>query len=239
MVGPGPGESIGEEVLLPAVARAAELGVEARMLSFVSEDPARDICELAASRDADLVLMGGHKPVLSQTLLGGVVHEVMSRCPATVGVLLDRGLVTPSRILVPYLGSVHDRTALALAQRLMISEKAQVTVLHVVRNRARADTDPGSSGARTLVDSVFSEDSGQVTMRIIKSRSPLEAAVAESGRGYDLVIVGAGKDWGLGERRLGIGFQPEKLLRESPASLLVVRGAEPTRKRLARATLRV
>ena len=53
------------------------------------------------------------------------------------------------------------------------------------------------------------------------------------------MVVGIGRDWGLGERVLGIGFQPEKLLTDSPTSLLVVRGPDVTpRRRLARATAR-
>ena len=240
MVGRGPGEAEGEDVLARAVARASELGVAPRTLSFVSDDPARDICELAEARDADLVLLGWHKPVLSQTMLGGVVHEVLSRCPATVGVLVDRGLDRIQRVLVPYLGSAHDRTALGLAQRLMTASGAEVTVLHVVREEPEGDeAGAGAGGARTLVDSVFSEDSGQVTMRVIKHRSPAEAALAESGRGYDLVIVGIGRDWGLGERVLGIGLQPERLMTDAPTSLLVVRGPDVApRRRLARATAR-
>jgi Kef-type K+ transport system membrane component KefB/nucleotide-binding universal stress UspA family protein len=241
MVSPGPGEEEGDDVLAPAIARAAELGVEIDALSFVSDDPARDICDLAVARDSDLVLLGWHKPVLSQTLLGGVVHDVMNRCQSTVGVLVNRGLGgTIGRVLVPYLGSSHDRAALGLAQRLMISQGAAVTVLHVVRHgRGEETLDPARSGARALVDSVFIEDSGQVHMKIIEHRSPAEAALAESERGYDLVIVGAEKEWGLGEPVLGIGLQPEKLMTDSPISLLVVRGPESApRRRLARATAR-
>jgi Kef-type K+ transport system membrane component KefB/nucleotide-binding universal stress UspA family protein len=232
MVGKGPGDRAGEDVLEPAVARAAQLGVDARMLSFVSDEPARDICELAAARDTDLVLMGWHKPVFSQTLLGGVVHDVLSRSPGTVGVLVDRGIDQIRRVLVPYLGSAHDLVALGLAQRLMRANGAQVTVLHVVR-----EEEGEAGGARTLVDSVFTELAGQVNMRVIAHRSPAEAALTESARGYDLVLVGVGKEWGLGGRKLGIGLQPEKLMTDSPTSLLVVRGPEMTpRRRLARAT---
>ena len=208
MVGRGPSEGAGEDVLAPAVARAAELGIAARMLSFISDQPARDICELAAARDVNLVLLGWHKPVLSQTLLGGVVHDVMNRCPGTVGVLVNRGLGPIKRVLVPYLGSAHDQTALGLARQLTRTSGAEVTIFHVTREA-------------------------------IAHRSPAEAALAESGRGHDLVIVGIGRDWGLGDRLLGIGFQPERLMSESPVSLLVVRGPEiAPRRRLARATAR-
>ena len=59
MVGAGPGEAQGEEVLAPAMERARRVGVEARMLSFVSDEPARDICDLAASRKRRLYVAGG------------------------------------------------------------------------------------------------------------------------------------------------------------------------------------
>jgi Kef-type K+ transport system membrane component KefB/nucleotide-binding universal stress UspA family protein len=241
MVGANRDDDEGDDVLAPAVARAAEAGFEARTLSFVSDDPARDICELSAARDADLVLLGWHKPVLSQTMLGGVVHDVISRCPATVGVLVDRGLRRIDRVLVPYLGSTHDRAALALAQRLMNSRAARVTVLHVVAHGrgAAASESPATSGARALVDAVFIEDSGQVNMKVVEHDDPLEAALAESASGYDLVIVGAEKQWGLGEPVLGIGLQPERLMSDSPTTILVVREPEPgPRRRLARATAR-
>jgi hypothetical protein len=106
----------------------------------------------------------------------------------------------------------------------MRTSGAQVTILHVTREGGAGDAaaeNAPAGGARTLIDSVFSEDSGAVRLQVIAHRSPAEAALVESGRGHDLVIVGIGRDWGLGDRLLGIGFQPERLMSESPVSLLV------------------
>jgi len=47
------------------------------------------------------------------------------------------------------------------------------------------------------------------------------AALEEAGRGYDLVLVGAGHQWGL-ERRL-FGLAPEFMVERCPISLLLVR----------------
>jgi nucleotide-binding universal stress UspA family protein len=72
------------------------------------------------------------------------------------------------------------------------------------------------------MDTVFDESKGRVTFRSLEHDSPADAVLAESQRGYDLVIVGIGREWGLEHRPFGI--QAERLLRESPASILVVRG---------------
>jgi hypothetical protein len=50
---------------------------------------------------------------------------------------------------------------------------------------------------------------------------PADAVIEASRRGYDLVVIGVGKEWGLEHR--AFGFQPEIVLKRSAASLLVVR----------------
>jgi nucleotide-binding universal stress UspA family protein len=157
-----------------------------------------------------------HKPVLNQTLLGGVVHEVMNDAVGTVAVYLDRGHPERRRVLVPFQGSRHDRAAAALAARVQQSSGCEITILHVLRSGGR------SAEVRTVVDS-FADTGGTVLIETVEHRSPAAAAI-ERAAGYDLVIVGAGEEWGLGGRPLGIGLQPERLIRDCPTSLLVVRG---------------
>src|SRR6185436_20157090 len=103
-----------------------------------SPKPARDICNVASVKRADLVLLGWHKPLIGRTVLSGTVHEVMDRAESNVAVLVDRGLGWVSRVLVPYLGSEHDRGALRLAARFARNAGTNVTILQVV------DMDPRS-----------------------------------------------------------------------------------------------
>lgn len=145
----------------------------------------------------------------------------------------------------PYQGSAHDRAALAVARRVLVVVGAGVTVLHVTR------PDREGQGARELVESVFASESrpaitgepagdgkaGQVTMKMVEHRSPAEAALAESAQGYDLVIVGVGREWGLAARPLGIGIQPERLIQECSTSILVVRGPGEARAGLVEARI--
>jgi Kef-type K+ transport system membrane component KefB/nucleotide-binding universal stress UspA family protein len=214
------GEAAGQTrdpVLEPLLAKARELEVEVRPLSFVSSDPAEDIRHVAELKRAGLVLMGWHKPVFSQTFLGGTVYRVLRDAPSNVGVFVDRGLQRVNRILVPFIGSVHDRAAVALARRILGRDEVEVTLLHV-RDPVAGDAE----GARDSDDVIDEPAGGRVVVRVVHHASPVDAALAEMEGGYDLAIIGAGREWGLEQRLLGV--QRERLVLESKTSLLIVRG---------------
>ncbi|QSQ21124.1 cation:proton antiporter [Pyxidicoccus parkwayensis] len=207
-----------EGALAPLMGRAEKLGLAVRPLSFVSTEPATDIVRTAQARRADLVLLGWHKPLFSQTVLGGTVHEVMEAANGTVGVLVDRGLTDVKRVLVPFIGSPHDRAALGLARRMMRQAGAEVTVLHVT-------SDLGGTGARAQVEELFPAEEGGVRLKVVRHEAPDEAALEEARNGYDLIVVGLGAKWGLEDRLFGL--QRERIVRDAPGSLLVVRHPEP------------
>lgn len=208
--------------LEPLLAQARELDVEVSPMSFVSTDPADDICRIAEVNSADLVLMGWHRPLVSQTLLGGVVYDVMANAPAKVGVFVDRGLGRIRRVLVPFRESPHDRAALMVASRLAVGG-VQIDVLEV---RTPEDPTPRGEGVGQLITRMFGAHGASVGVRTVTDASPVDVVLEASGVGYDLVVVGVGRAWGLEERR--IGRHPERLMNESPASLLIVRGSEAT-----------
>lgn len=207
-----------DAALSPLLGRAEKLGLAVRPLSFVSAEPAADIIRTAQARHADLVLLGWHKPLFSQTMLGGTVREVMEATSGMVAVLVDRGLTDVKRVLVPFIGSRHDRAALSLARRMVRQVGAEVTVLHVT-------SDLGGSGARAQVDELFPAEEGGVRLKVVRHESPDEAALEEARHGYDLVVVGMGAQWGLDDRRFGL--HRERIIQDAPNSLLVVCHPEP------------
>ncbi|WP_437552339.1 cation:proton antiporter [Sorangium sp. So ce367] len=221
-------ERQGAAALAPLLSRAKELGAEVRPLSFVSPKPSNDICNVADVKQADLVLVGWHKPLLSQTVLGGTVYEVMRGAHTDVGVLIDRGLAAVRKLLVPFHGTLHDKAALSLARRLAQQVGADVTILHVVKPKRRSDD---ALGAQQTVDEVFEGEEGgalqksKVLLKVVEHDSPADAALEEAKRGYDLVLVGVGPEWGLAQRRFGI--RAEHIIQGCPTSLLVVRHYEP------------
>lgn len=209
-------EKHGGDALEPLMERASTLGLEVRPLSFVSAEPGLDICLTAEAKQAQLILLGLHKPLFGRTMLGGTVHEVMEGARADVGVLVDRGLESIRRVLVPFIGSPHDRAAIALARRLLRSVGAEVTVLHVTA----PEGEHGPAKTRTLVESMLPEEAGRVHFKVVAHDSPEDAALEEARRGYDLVVVGVGAEWGL-ENGL-FGLHRERLIADAPTSLLVV-----------------
>lgn len=221
-------ERHGAAMLAPLLSRAKELSAEVRPLSFVSPKPSHDICNVADVKQADLVLVGWHKPLLGQTVLGGTVYEVMRGARTDVGVLIDRGLTAVRKLLVPFHGTAHDKAALALARRLAQQVGADVTILHVVKPKRRSDD---TLGAQEAVDEVFEGEEGgalrksKVVLKVVEHDSSAEAALEEARRGYDLVLVGVGTEWGLAQRRFGI--RAEHIIQGCPTSLLVVRCYEP------------
>ncbi|WP_332307090.1 universal stress protein [Stigmatella aurantiaca] len=125
-------------------------------------------------------------------------------------------------MLVPFIGSQNDRQALALARRILRHTGAEVTVLHV--------TAPGSASqgprGRALVEELFPQELGQVRFKVVEHESPEEAALAEASLGYDLTVVGAGSEWGLEDRLFGLSR--ERIIRDAPGSLLIVRHPLPS-----------
>jgi Kef-type K+ transport system membrane component KefB len=206
-----------EGALAPLLDRARELGVEVRPLSFVSSEPGTDICRTAEAKRADLILLGWHKPLFSRTVLGGTVHEVMREAGTDVAVLVDRGLKELRRVLVPFIGSPHDRAALKLARRLLRQAGAEVTLLHITS----PERPPEGASARSRVEDLFPEESGRVRLQVVAHASPEEAALEESRKGYDLVVVGVGAEWGLESHPFGL--HRERIIEDAPASLLIVR----------------
>ncbi len=218
--------------LQPLLAEAAKQGTPVTTVSFVSRDVPSDIARTARLRQADLILMGFHNPVYSSNVLGGTVHRVLTGSDTDVAIYVDRrafargttaddaaaDAAPPRNILVPYLGSKHDRLAMELAGRMARRAKVSVTVLHVVAPGRQT----ASGDAKAATDRVFN-DPGQpmpVTMRVLEHDSPVDAVI-EQARDFDLVVIGVAEEWGLESHLLG--FRAERVAREVRCSLLIVR----------------
>jgi len=193
--------------LAPTLAHARARNLAARPLQFMSRSPADDIRDVARAKGASLIVMGWHKPFWSRTVLGGTVQAVMRESTAEVAVFIDRGLAwPPGRILVPYAGTLQDRSALRLATRLADRHGATLTVLAVMRPGAAAPQVEGDTSPE---------------VRLVEATSPVDAVIREAGA-HDLTVLGVGEDWQLEPHVFGL--RHERLAAECPSSLLVVRG---------------
>jgi Kef-type K+ transport system membrane component KefB/nucleotide-binding universal stress UspA family protein len=205
--------------LQPLLAEASAHEIKVTPVSFVSRDIPSDIARTARMRNVDLILMGFHNPVYTASILGGTVHRVLTGSDSDVAIYVQRIDSLPRNILVPFLGSKHDRMALELAGRLARNIKVPVTVLHVtpsVRDEQKI------VHAKSMTDMVFSDPAHPlpVTMRTIQSDSPVDVVI-EQAKEFELVIIGVAEEWGLESQLLG--FRAERVASEVTSSLLIVR----------------
>jgi nucleotide-binding universal stress UspA family protein len=211
-----------EEVLRPLLAQAEKHGIPVEAILLTATDVAAGVAEVAAERQASLVLIGFHHSVFSRTMLGGTVHRILETVETDVAVFVDRGYFGGRKILVPYRGGEHDRLALQIAARAARGAEAQVEVLHVISSGARGGSKPAA--ARTEAERLFAprgaERPHNWSFRSIDDASPVDAVLRESAS-YDLVVIGVSEEWGL-ESHL-FGLRPERIAEQSPTSMLIVR----------------
>lgn len=221
-----PLKPVEDESLEPLLEFATANDVVVQPLTFTSTDVAGDIAHVAVDRHTDLVLIGFHNPVFGKALLGGTVASVLRAVETDVAVFIDRGFGAAGTVLVPFLGTTHDRLALDLAARIGRSGRTKVTVLHVIAPASDAAltgrSAPPHAGTRAAVERVFADptQANPVTIRTVESETPV-SAVLEAAREFDLVIIGVAETWGL-ESQL-FGMRPERIARDCPTSLLIVR----------------
>jgi len=183
--------------------------------------PAVEITEYAAERGVDLIVVGsrglGGK---TNVALGSVSYQVAMRAPTSV--LVVRGAKPFDRILLAHDGSEDARLAADDVVQIAPKFGSRVTVSFIVPAR------PG--GAFTLAGSPMepflleTEDrlrkAGIPVVRDLRYGHPAEELV-KAAKGYSLVAVGAR---GRSDLALDyVGGVADKILRNSPASTLLVR----------------
>lgn len=235
-----------QDVLEVVSAQAKVLDVPVNTMEFVSPNIARDIAEAARANRTVWTIMGWHKPVFLQSILGGTVGAVLRDSPAHVGILIDKGLGDVKRVLVPYLGEPQDVGALMAAERIGKLPDVRVTILHVVppgrhaRNEEAAVAaagqpageaaakSPADGGVKLGVQQLVSKHlpavgtANQVHMKVVESASPIDVITEESHR-YDLIILGLSERWNLEGGLLGAA--QESVAQLSACSLLITRAS--------------
>lgn len=216
-------DSFGDTALRPLTDAAESQKVPSEMLAMVSRDVPSDIARIARVKQADLVLMGFHKPIFGRAILGGTVHRVLTGADTDVAILVDRGIQWPLKIMVPYQGSPHDRLAVEMASRMASVPGTTVTILHVVP--------PGKGGSAN--ESVRKQTfPGSVEVRLIEGQSPIDTILTQSDES-SLMVVGMSDEWGLASHLFGL--RAERMAHEWPGSLLLVRKYLPIEGQLATA----
>jgi Kef-type K+ transport system membrane component KefB/nucleotide-binding universal stress UspA family protein len=185
----------------------------------VAIDVARETVRIAELDQADLIIVGWHRPAFSGNRLGGKVGQILSLAPVDVAVFLDRGQSKINELLLLYAGNVHDDLALELALRLLLNQNSrQLTILRVVGNEQQ-ETEL-SYESRQSIDLLPTDALARIKTVVVKTSEPIEAAVEASGSA-DLTIAGTSREWGI--ERQTLGRYTDELASRCHSSLLIAR----------------
>lgn len=185
----------------------------------VSNDVARATTDIAVLDQANLILLGWHRPAFNKNRLGGRVGQILSTVPVDVAVFIDRGKERLENILVPYSGNIHDDLALVLALRLLINmDTAHLLVLRVAQTgQAQIEL---SNEFRTMLEQLPSSVRDRINIKTIQAPEPIKAVV-EASATVDLTIAGTSRAWGIERQTLGRGA--DELANQCRSSLLITR----------------
>jgi nucleotide-binding universal stress UspA family protein len=187
---------------------------------------ASGIASIAHSRrDTQLILLGWHGPITLGRIRGSIDKEVLRSASCDVGVLMDRRLKTPRRILVPVGGGPHARLGLRLAFNLARGNQGELTALRIVTRRQDVDLDAEHEALQKMVQSELTEADHHVRLRVRQSPQVVSCILNEARQDYDLLVIGASNEWFL--RNWLFGSIPDIIAERSPCSVLLVRKYEP------------
>ncbi|BAZ52640.1 sodium/hydrogen exchanger [Nostoc sp. NIES-4103] len=185
----------------------------------ISNNVARETAQIATIEQANLILVGWHRPAFSNNRLGGRVGQILSTAPVDVAVFIDRGGERLEKLLVPYSSNIHDDLALILALRLLINiETCTLQVLQVVFENYLQDelSDELHRIFRQLPISVRD----RIEIKIVEAPEPIQAVIAAS-EAVDLTIAGTSRAWGI--ERQTLGRYTDALAIQCRSSLLITR----------------
>jgi Kef-type K+ transport system membrane component KefB/nucleotide-binding universal stress UspA family protein len=184
----------------------------------VASDVAQETVRVADLDQADLILLGWHRPAFSSNRLGGRVGQILSMAQTDVAVFIDRQFAQLDQLLVPYAPDMHNDLSLEIALRLLVNcPDARLTILRVLSESAHTAL---SDEFRTLLDPLPSTVQARIDIPTVSTLDPI-SAVVEASKTVDLTIAGASREWGL--ERQTLGYHTDELAVQCHSSLLITR----------------
>lgn len=185
----------------------------------ISTNVARQTAQIAAIEQADLILLGWHRPAFSKNRLGGRVGQILTNAPVDVAVFIDRGEERLESLLVPYSANIHDDLALVLALRLLVNrETCRLLILQVVSdNQSKNEL---SHELQSMMEQLPQNVRDRIDIKIVEATDPLQTVVTAS-EVVDLTIAGTSRAWGI--ERQTLGRYTDELAIQCRSSLLITR----------------
>lgn len=184
----------------------------------IASDVARTTAQIAQIDQANLILVGWHRPAFSRNRLGGRVGQILTQAQVDVAVFVDRGGERLERMLLPYAASIHDDLGLELALRLLVNGKMRsLTVLRVLQNEGTTEL---SNEFHDLMEQLPISVRDRIDIETVEATEPIQAVIKAS-QIVDLTIAGTSRTWGI--ERQTLGRYTDELAIECHSSLLITR----------------
>jgi glucosyl-3-phosphoglycerate synthase len=198
------------------VAPENELAVEVR--AFLAVEPgAMALLPMRRGRD-------GEQSWVRRALRKPLPVDVAWVRPPTNGYAKDTPFDTGMRVLLPARGGPQAELALSLSQDLVDVLRAQVAILHVMReNMPEMERATEEAPFNELLERIRRARPGiERPRRIYVTGTDVVKTVAQATEGYDLLIMGAG-----GEAAADLGRFTNAVARQSKLALMAVKTRVP------------
>lgn len=177
-------------------------------LKLISDPHPAEQVLVEAERDYELIVLGeNRRAVGSETLLGGIVDEVVRKAPCPCLIVREPPTAgdgkpplyrewSPKKILVPTVGTEYSKNAVELAAVLAASTQAELTIVHISRTDAN---DVDSARPRELGDQIVAREAergrkfgASITTAVHEGARPEELILKLARDGnYDLIVIGS------------------------------------------------
>jgi amino acid transporter/nucleotide-binding universal stress UspA family protein len=227
--------SEGRALMETVIEEAKQRGVPVRTMLRVGRNVSQVIQLTAEERDVDLMLLGWPGYTRAGDLAFGRVIDLLTmNPPCDLAVIRFRERELPERILVATIGGPHASLALELADIQARRFEAQhgrpavITLFTVVS--PQSGQEGLTQGQRMLRNLAGAQRLG-TEIKAVAHSDVFQAIMAEAQQ-HNLVIVNAPRE-GLLEQRL-FGSIPERLARECPKTVIMVKRYLPVKSWLIR-----
>jgi nucleotide-binding universal stress UspA family protein len=177
-------------------------------LKLISDPHPAEQVLAEAERDYELIVLGENRRAIgSETLLGGIVDEVVRKAPCPCLIVREPPTVgdgkpppyrvwSPKKILVPTVGTEYSKNAVELAAVLAASTQAELTIVHISRTDAN---DIDAARPRELGDQIVAREAergrkfgASITTAVHEGARPEELILKIAREGnYDLIVIGS------------------------------------------------
>ena len=186
-----------------------------------SRNRLKTILNIIRSEDVDFLLLGWRGSMRASRIFSSIVGKLVRNAPCRVGVLKDRGVGEIRKILVPFSGKKHAPFALKLAADFAAADNARITVMRVIGPDDDLERQRGIA-EREARKALGDTNGAEYEVKVVVNTHPVDSIVQEANsNGYDLVVVGASKEWSLKNRLFGT--TPDVIASGVEPSVLMVR----------------